>query len=346
MSSIRVRHQTAGSNITHNPLEIKTVRADSGSAGIRSQSVSEESATSYEGTDSVESSAPEVQVSDAERRAQRREEYKEAALIKERALKIQREAEDKIRQAQQFSSLIDQAKEDPTVLAKALGLSPEELQRKMFNKMYSIKEDPAPVKEESFEEQTKRRLAEYESERAQEKERRAEEARRSSEENFQKVKHNYINNNILPLITENHEFIHRNDKYSCAAVIYDLMNAAYQEAASTGKDFTLKAEDVINQMEEELERRAADQLTEAKNIKKLQKYFQADQDRDDFVMPRKTFGHERPVYRQERPTLSNSIGSSVPPSVSSLPSSSMPDRRVSFSDRNARRERAKRNLGG
>lgn len=335
--AIRVTHQAVGSNITNNPLEIKKVQVYSEPSRFeqegREQDVRE--------SDSEQTQEP---VSPEERRSQRKEEFREAASIRERALKMQRDAEEQGKQYKQFSELMQQAKEDPTILAKALNMDPSEFQRKIFNKSFSIKDDPVPVKEETFEEKTQRRLEQYESQLAEERERRNQELRQNNELQIQKVKRDYIQENIYPSINESHEFIMRNDKESCASLVYDLMNNAYQEHLQKGgqpESFTLRAEDVVNQMEEELEKRAEEELEKIRGIGKLKKYFREDSSYrgEDGGLQRKDFSSRR----QASPTLSNSYGPSAPTSLGS--SNGMSSRKIPLSNKQERLKRLRSNLG-
>lgn len=347
--TIRIRHQSMGSNITETPLEIKKVSPYQDSSSVSKENPDNKKIIRINQSSNSESLEEKSQESDssvmtdAERRQQRKAEYREAASIRNRALQMQKQAEEQIKQTKQFAELMQQAKEDPTILAKALNMDPSELQRKMFNKMYSIKEDPAPVKEETFEEQAKRRMDQYEQMMAQDKERIQQERYQEAERETQRIKHNYISDNILPCITEMHEFIHHNDKQSCAALVYDLMNQAYQEHCNSGKSpesFALKAQDVVDQMEEELEKRAQEQLMSAKNVSKLKKFFR-DED-DEYSIRKKDFSHRRPQ------TLSSSMGYSAPPTLSSSNniSSSVSSRKIPLKNKSARLAQAKRNLGG
>lgn len=344
---IEIKRHPAGSNIVTNPLEVKTVKVSGTSLGPDTETVAQEIESSA-GSESTgtNTSTTAVPLTEAEKRAKRREEYRDAALVRERAVNMQKQAQDQIKQTHEFYTLMQQAKEDPIVLAKALNMSPEEFQRKLFNKMYSIKEDAPVKKEETFEEQTKRKLQEYEQEREMDKQRRAEEAQKHSEVEFQRVKHSYVTDNILPLINETHEFIQRNDKYSCAAFIYDLMNQAYQEAQNTKQEFTLKAEDVVNQLEEELEKNARQQLEEARKIGKLKNHFRDDAAPSDALVPRKDFRKVSSNVTHSSPTLSNTLGASLSPAVSSPAfGASSPAKKIPLSNRQARLEAAKRNLG-
>lgn len=293
-------------------------------------------------------------MTDQERRVQRREEFREAASIRERALKMQREAEGQSKQFKQFSELMQQAKEDPTVLAKALGMDPSEFSRKIFNKQYSIKDDPAPQKEESQEEKTQRRLDEYERYIEEEKDRRAKEQAQNNDLYNQSIKRRYIENSILPCIKDEHEFIKRNDAEVCAEMIYDLMNSALQEHMMAGgneQTFSLKAEDVVNEMEQNLEKRAEEELEKARGIGKLRKYFR-DDDRYEDRYERSDRYEERPERpeRQEpiaskksmyssKPTISSSLGTSAP-------TSSFGERPYKVQSRAERLRRVQKVLGG
>lgn len=355
---IRVREQSLGSNtIPTKELDVKTIRVDS------SLSHSIRDAAEDLSTGDVDSSQErDVQeLSAAERRAKRREEYKEAASIQNRAIQMQKKAEERLRQTESLAALMNQAKEDPTILAKALNLSPEDFQRKIFNKMYSIKEDlETEEREETFEEETRRKLREYEEEKRQDRLKREQEEIQRSELNSKEVKYRYIEKNILPVITDEHEFIVKNDKEACASMVYDLMNQAFGEHSEKGgteEDFELKAIDVIDQLEEELEKRAEQQILEARSISKLKKYFSSEEegfDRGDEVsrksfssvskreIPSSSIGQRR-VSSSRSTTLSNSFGSGATPALSS--SSSDLNRRISFSNKEARRAATKRILG-
>jgi len=316
------RHDAPVQNYT--PPTIKRTELDPVRIGVKT---SDEFSTS-ESSESSESTP----MTDADRRAKRKEEFREAASIRERALKMQRDAEEQSKQYRQFSELMHQAKEDPTILAKALNMDPSEFSRKIFNKQYSIKDDPAPQKEESQEEKTQRRLDEYERFIEEEKERRAKEQAQNNDLYHQSIKRKYIESSILPCIKEEHEFIKRNDVESCAEMIYDLMNSAFQEHLKNGgaeQNFPLKAEDVVNEMEESLEKRAEEELQKARGISKLRKYFRDDDefrynDRDRFRSEdkyqeksedqpeRQEFISKKSMYSR-KPTISSSMGPSAPP---------------------------------
>lgn len=343
--SFRINHQSVGSNIVQKPIEVKKIRV--GSYNEFSSSDQEVDKLSSSSEQTSDAQVEEKQLTDVERRAKRREEFRDAAAIRERALKMERQAQQKIKETEQFNSLMYQAKDDPLVLAKALNMDPSEFQRKIFNKMYSIQEDePAKEQEESFEEQTKKRLDEYERERAEERERAAQESRQNAEANMQKIKHNYITDKIMPHINETHELIHQNDKYSCAALAYDLMNQLYQDHCSKGgteEDFDVSPKDVLDQMEEELYKRTEEQLSKAKNISKLKKYFaREDAFNDSNSISRKSFAQRRTEPRSM--TLSHSMGGATPAAVSSS-QSHVSDRKVSIRDRSSRLARAQRVLG-
>lgn len=338
MSNIKITSYATGTNNISTLAEPEKIRIASTVEKPRSFDVEEN-----ESSTSTEVSAPQT---DAERRAARREEYREAAAIRQRALQMQKQAEQRIKETESFASLMQQAKEDPTVLAKALGMDLTEFQRKLFNKAYQIEEEQVPAKEESFEEKTNRRLMEYEKELESDRVRRQEEMRRQQELESERIKHTFISNQILPHITENHEFILRNDKHSCAALVYDMMNQAFMEHCSQGgteADFPLKAEDVINEMEEELERRSVEQLTQAKSINKLKKFFseedrpsRQDVSQEDWF-PKKNFS------KHSSPTLSRSMGTVGAPPV--LGQKESDNSSPSFSDKRGRLSRLKKVLG-
>lgn len=293
---------------------------------------------------------PDAPLSKEEARAKRRAEFRDVAAAREKALRMQRQAEDRLKQTEQFGSLLEQAKDDPTVLAKALNMDPYEFQRKIFNKSFSIKEDPEPKKEETFEEQMNRRLAQYEAEMNRDREERAAEARQNMEMRAQKTKHDYIMNQIMPHISEDHEFIIKNDKYSCAAMIYDMMNSLFQEHCNKGgteANFNANAKNFVDQLEEDFGAHYERQFSEVKSIKKLKKYF-SDSDYDNEVseMPetefrRKSFSNHS--FKKPSPTLSGS--SIATPSAPQSLTVSSSGNRSNISRREDRLYRAQKMLG-
>ena len=74
-------------------------------------------------------------MTDQERRAKRKEEFGEAASIRERALKMQREAEGKSKkQFKQFFRIDATSKRRSNCSARALNMDPSEFSRKIFKK--------------------------------------------------------------------------------------------------------------------------------------------------------------------------------------------------------------------
>lgn len=349
--SIRITQKALGSNTIGNvPAEIKRYSVQT----TKSAEEADSSVTSV--LDRDVSSTESVDETSVERRTRRAAEYREAANIRDRALEMKRQAENQLKETSEFKTLMNQAKEDPTILAKALGMDSSEFQRKMFNKMYSIKEEAVPEKEENFEEQTKRRLSEYEQERAQEKDR---QLQQMAEQRLQKDvadKNNYVKNKIIPSINEGHEFIINNGTEYCANLIYDSMNAMYkaevEKAYQQGRqynpdDFQLQAIDVIDQMEEELYKRSEEQMIKARSVKKLSKYFTYDgRSSDEEYIPRKRFGdnYNSDSSPRKAQTLTNSFSSSSP-SVSNNSGNPNSSRHISLKNKEARREQTKRNLG-
>ncbi len=167
-----------------------------------------------------------------------------------------------IEKAKGFQQFMEQAKNDPTVIAKAMGMEPTEFLRKYQNQMFNIKDEPeaVPLKPE---EEVKQRLDRYEAERAQEKQ-------TFQQMQTETIRKTYIANNILPVLdTDEYELIHmQGSKEDAAGFIYDIMNDHYQK---TGEEFNAK------EVAEELEARLlADYEEKVKNVrksKKLSKFF-------------------------------------------------------------------------
>jgi hypothetical protein len=341
-----VKKQGLGSTaVANNPIEIKHVRAGQSSSSASLRYDKAEGAES-QGLD-IEKSEADIAQTPEERRAKRKEEFREANDIRNRAIAMEKRAKEQMTQTSELKALLDQAKDDPTVLAKALNMDQAEFQRKIFNKTFSIADEPKKEKEETFEEQTKRRLAEYEEERAAERKRQADSSQKEYEQKIQNIKYTYVKDNIMPLITEEYECILDNGKEACAEQVYDLMNAAYQDeikqAEAVGRtfnpaDFTLQAIDVIKELEEKLEEFTVSQISRLKEKKKFKSHFRDEERREEAQ-------EYAPIVRRSA-TLSHSSLSSAPPSVSSpFGESSSPARKIPLKNREARREQVKRVLG-
>lgn len=215
------------------------------------------------------------ELSDAEKRAERRASFKHAADIERRAMQMQKEAEhtlNQTKQVQQFLALIDT---DPVKAVQALGKDPNDILRKYQNGMFNIPNEPEKPKVESTEE----KLARYESERKREKE-------EILNYKLQNDRSMYIQNNILPVITaepDTFELLNMNGVDTCAGFIYDMMNAHFQ---STGE--TLNARDVAEEMENQLTNEFEDKIKVTRGIKKLSKHFRTDTDApgDELTLPK------------------------------------------------------------
>lgn len=345
MTVMKITKSTLGSDYTSNPLNVK--RVQSTIAPLTSPSSPQEESPSHE----IQEEAPEVrEETPEERRTRRQKEFKEDSKIRERAIAMQKKAEEQLKETQTFKSLMDQAREDPTVLAKALNMDLTEFQRKLFNKAYSINEEPKEEKKpETFEEETRRRFREYEKAKEEEKAREIEEATKRREQERQNARYNYIQSSILPLITEEFDCIHANGLEASAEYIYDIMQSQFAEQQekiyrTEGRkmhesEFTLKAIDVINELEEHLYNFTASQIEELKKFKKFSNRFSREEEREE--------AHAPMVTRRVN-TLSKDIGYSAPPSTFSGTSSSISSAsgsRLPLKNREARRRELQKVLG-
>ena len=222
--------------------------------------------------DEVKEGSPEATTTspptDAEKRAARREEFRNAANAERRAMEMQKQAQAQLNQAKQFQALMEQAKKDPTAVARALGMEPTEFLRQYQNAMFNI---PTTVEEPKLnpEEEIKQRLSKYEDERRREKE---EFERWKS----QTVRNDYISAKILPVITsdpDKFELLNQNGKEACAGFIYDMMDAHYR---ATGEE--LNPSDVAEEMENQLVKEFEEKIAQTKKVKKFSKHFRYDTD--------------------------------------------------------------------
>lgn len=206
------------------------------------------------------STDPAPEKSPQERRAERRDTWKSAADVQRRAMQMQKEAEEKIRKANEVSKLLEEANSDPTAVARALNMDPNEFLKKYQNKMFDIPNEPV----QSTEDLVQARLQKYDEERQRERE-------QFASLQSQTIKQNYVSNKILPIIMTNpdkFEILNNDDPNMAAAVIYDMMNDHY---AASGEE--LNAEDVAEELENLLAKELEERITKVQKYKKFSKYF-------------------------------------------------------------------------
>lgn len=255
--------------------------------------------------DNTSEEKQEKELSSTERREERRASFKRAADIERRAQQEMKIAKEKISQASRVDALLQEAKKDPTAVARALGLEPTEFLRQYQNAMFNI---PTTVEEKlSPEQELRQKLERYEQERKIEKE-------QFQQLQSQTVRSNYIHSKILPVINqdiEKFELLNMNGKEKCAEFIYDMMDAHYR---STGEE--LSAQDVAEEMEEQLTKEFLSRIETTKTIKKFQKHFTIDTDApgEELIISSEQLGDSLPSKRtsaQDNQALasSNQLGS-------------------------------------
>lgn len=203
-----------------------------------------------------------------ERRDQRRQQFKSAADVERRAINMQKQAEEQLKQLNQFKTFMEQAKKDPTVMARALNMDPTEFLRQYQNAMFAIPNDPKQEGPKlSPEEEVKARLERYDAERKAEREQFAEMRSNS-------IRQDYIQNKILPVILSNpsqYEILNLNGRDTCAGFIYDMMNAHYLQ---TGQE--LNPQDVADEMENQLSKEYEEKILMTKKLNKFKDHFRDD----------------------------------------------------------------------
>jgi hypothetical protein len=209
---------------------------------------------------SSSSTTEEPKPTPVEERTKRRTEWKQAADVQRRAMHMQKEAEEKIKKADEIQSLLERAKTDPTAVARALGLSPEQFLAQYQNHILNIPNEPIKKPEDEI----KERLAKYEEERQKEREAFAQ---------FQtsSVKNNYVSNKILPVIVadkDRFEILNGDDAATAASYIYDLMNEHYRQYGEE-----LNPLDVAEEMENALAKELEEKLLNVRKYKKFSKHF-------------------------------------------------------------------------
>lgn len=201
-----------------------------------------------------------------QQRAERRAAFKRAADVEKRAIQMQKQAQEQMAQLKQFQNFMAQAKQDPTAVAKALGMDPTDFLRQYQNQMFNIPNEPEkPAPEEDI----KTRLARYEEERRKEKE-------ELQQYKSQQIRNDYIQSRIIPVITadtEKFELLNMNGRDQVAGFIYDMMDAHFR---STGEE--LNPLDVAEEMENQLTKEFEEKLQATRKLKKFGKHFRTDTD--------------------------------------------------------------------
>lgn len=321
--TITKRYEAMGSTINVKPPEVKVIRSYEPKAEVAATSVDDNKVAQSLATDVAptvdqrisfekptqteevaEGAAPaEVVDEKAKKRQERADSFKRAAEMERKAQAAQKEAQAMMAQAKHFQELIVQAKQDPTLVAKAMGMSTEEFLRAYQNKVLSI-DDAPQVKPE---EEVKQRLAQYEQERQQEKQRMA-------QLESQTIRQSYISSKILPVIisdVEKFQLLNMNGKENAAGFIYDMMDAHYRK---TGEE--LSVTEIAEEMETQLTQEIENKINEMSKVKKFSNRF-VRTEADGHLGAGPARGE---VNTSRSKTLSDSYGTSAPmPSFSSAP---------------------------
>lgn len=194
----------------------------------------------------------------ATRRAARRTEWKQAADVQRRAMQMQKEAEDKLKQAKKVEELLLAAKKDPTAVADALGLDKTEFLRQYQNQMFNIPNEQAPAQNTVDE-----RLKRYEEERQKERE-------QFVQLQSETIKQNYMTTKILPVIlADKDKFeILNDDPQLASAYIYDELNKHFR---ATGEE--INPVEFAEELENMLVKQMEEQFASTRKYKKLAKHF-------------------------------------------------------------------------
>lgn len=196
--------------------------------------------------------------------AERRDAMKRANAEHTKAIQMQKEAKEMLAKSQRFQEVSSKAQQSPVELAKALGMDPTEFLRRYQNEMFNIPNEEAPKPEPTIDE----RLKHYEAERAQEKQ-------AAIQYQSEMTRLNYINTKILPTIkadSDKFQLLNYNNIESSAGFIYDMMNDHYQK---TGEE--LSANDVAEEMENQLQKEFEEKIFNVRKIGKFAKYFREEE---------------------------------------------------------------------
>lgn len=192
--------------------------------------------------------------------AERRAAFKHAADVERRAMAMKKQTDQQIQEVKQFQNFMEQAKTDPTAVAKAMGMDPAVFLKKYQDKILDMPTEP----EVRPEDEVKRRLDKYEQERQME-------LQAKYQERVIATKQNYIASKILPVITadtEKFQLLNLEGRENCAGFIYDIMDAHYQK---TGEE--LSASDVAEAMESNLTKEIEDKMARIRKLNKFSKHF-------------------------------------------------------------------------
>lgn len=253
-----LKYDSLGTNVVVNPPERKIIRSyeerEKPTSQVSFAKPSQEGSTEA----TREEEAPVT-------RTERATQFRRARDIEKRAMEMKKQAEQQFDQAKGFQQLMQEAKKDPTVLAKAMGMDPSELYRLYSNKMLSLPDEPEPVKPE---EEVKQRLDRYEAERVQERQ-------RYNELQSQTVKQTYVSTKILPVITgdtERFALLNMQGKDQAANFIYDIMDSHYRTTSEE-----LDPAEVAEEMEKQLTEEIESKVKEIRKVSKFSKHFQPEE---------------------------------------------------------------------
>lgn len=242
-----------------------------------------------------------VEKSNAEKRAEKRAEWKSAADVQKRAMQQLKEADEKLKKAKEVEILLEQAKKDPTAVAKALNMDPGDFLKQYQNHILNMPTETQLKPEE----QIAARLQKYEEERAKEREQFAQ---------FQSatIKQTYIANKILPVILadkDKFEIINNDDPKLTAAMIYDVMNEHYMKHGEE-----LNPSDVAEEIENMLAKEIEERIAHVSKLNKFSKRFVAQAEQSQ----------QLGETQVEQPKQSNQLGANT---FDSKPSQGLPVRK-------------------
>ena len=203
-------------------------------------------------------------------RQERASSFKRAADMAARAREQEKLANQKLQQVKQFEELLAKAKEDPTLLAQVIGLSPVELTTKLQNNILGL--SSPPPKPLTPEEELKSLRSDFLSFKEQEEKRKQEDAKARAEQDFWQKKNDYINAKIMPAIKDpdKYELINQtaDSRIEAASYVYDILNQYY---CSYHKE--LPVEEVIAEYENALAEKVEAAIAESRKLKRFSKYF-------------------------------------------------------------------------
>ena len=269
--------------------------------GKPSKELTTETSTTPEAS-ATETAAPATETEDksaADKRAERRDSFKEADKAYQRAMAMQKEAAAKLDQAKKFAELQALADSNPIELAKALGKDPTEFLRKYQTNMFGLKdEEPAADVKSELDKYAKEREADRQA---------------MHQMQFHINKNNYIKDKILPELTKDpdkYELITKKNLDGNASLMYDIMNEHYQKY---GEELT--AAEVADEMEAGLMKEVETSIKNAKEFKKLAAHFRVDEATVQAIAEA-TAKPELSKKEEVKPkTISNNLGSNAPASV-------------------------------